>query len=168
MFNTSVRSKLEYASQVWNPYTLEDIDLLENVQRKSTKRLRGLRNIPYPNRLDLMDVKPLELRRLEADLIYVYKLLHGQIDTDYHKFFELKTSITRGHNYTLKKNNFHKDVYRYFFANRTTNTVKQETLVGINFGEKPNFIQLADINFGEKQTSWFLLWRKADQHSVKF
>ncbi len=68
-----------------------------------------------------MEVKPLELRRLEADLIYVYKLLHGQIDTDYHKFFELKTSITRGHNYTLKKNNFHKDVYRHFFANRTTN-----------------------------------------------
>ncbi len=28
-------------------------------------------------------------------------------------------------------------------------TVKQETLAGINFGEKPDFIQLADINFGE-------------------
>ncbi len=50
----------------------------------------------------------------------------------------------------------------------TLATVKQEHLAGINFGEKPDFIQLADINFGEKQTSLFLLWRKADQHSVKF
>ncbi len=44
-------------------------------------------------------------------------------------------------------------------------TVKQKTLASLNFGEKPDFIQLAGFNFGEKQTTWFLLWLKSDQRS---
>ena len=33
--------ELEYASCVWSPHLVKDIDQLERVQRRFTKRLRG-------------------------------------------------------------------------------------------------------------------------------
>ncbi len=73
IFNTYVRPKLEYGCQVWNPYKLEEIDLIEKVQRKFMKRLPGMKNLSYSNRLIRLDCGPLELRRLKADLTFTFK-----------------------------------------------------------------------------------------------
>lgn len=35
--NTHVRSQLEYASQIWDPHTIKDINQLEMIQRKATR-----------------------------------------------------------------------------------------------------------------------------------
>lgn len=35
--NTYVRSQLEYASQIWDPHTIKDINQLEMIQRKATR-----------------------------------------------------------------------------------------------------------------------------------
>ena len=35
MFNSYVRSRLEYCSLIWNPWKKEDIDKLERVQKTS-------------------------------------------------------------------------------------------------------------------------------------
>lgn len=85
MFNTFVRSKLEYGTQVWNPHYLCDIDLLENVQRKFTKRINGLWHKSYPERLAILNMQSLELRRLHLDLIFLYKIIHGQVKMDFKK-----------------------------------------------------------------------------------
>ena len=50
-FKTYIRS-LENSTSVWNPYLLKDINLLESVQRKFTKRIPGLRNLSYEARLN--------------------------------------------------------------------------------------------------------------------
>jgi len=50
-FCTFVRPTLEYCSVVWSPALKEDIYRLEAVQRRFTKRLTVLRNIPYCDRL---------------------------------------------------------------------------------------------------------------------
>ena len=118
MFNVYVRPKVEYASQVWNPSYLMDIDKLEQVQRRFTKRLPGLSNFSYSERLRLLKIDSLECRRIRADLIFVYKLLHNLIDINYTNFFELKTSRTRGHRLSLVKPNFKKDVFKHSFAVR--------------------------------------------------
>ena len=59
-FITYIRPLLEYNSCVWNPHQKEYIDLLENVQRRFTKRIPSLRelNKPYSesNDLDLVPV----------------------------------------------------------------------------------------------------------------
>jgi len=41
-FTVYVRPLLEYASCVWSPHLMKDIERLERVQRRFTKRLRGL------------------------------------------------------------------------------------------------------------------------------
>ncbi len=121
LFNTYVRPKLEYGCQVWNPHKLEEIDLIEKVQRKFTKRLPGMKNLSYSNRLIRLDCDPLELRRLKADLTFTFKIFKGYIDVDRTQLFELKTTTTRGHHWTIKTKFVRKAYYKHFFTNRVVN-----------------------------------------------
>jgi hypothetical protein len=79
-FVTYVRPLLEYASNVWNPYLLKHINVIENVQRRFTKRIPSLSHLSYPERLAALDLESLELRRLKADLVLYYKILHNLVN----------------------------------------------------------------------------------------
>jgi len=53
-----------------------DINLIERVQRRFTKRLRGLKDISYHDRLVILDnADTLKIRRLKMDLIMLLNLL---------------------------------------------------------------------------------------------
>jgi hypothetical protein len=75
-FITYIRPILEYNSIVWNPNFIHLIDLIENVQRNFSKRIPSLSSLPYAERLALLDLELLELRRLRFDLIYYYKVIN--------------------------------------------------------------------------------------------
>jgi len=81
-----------------------DIDLVEKVQRRFTKRLRGLRNLSYCDRLTKLGLCTLEQRRLHLDLLYCYKIVFGLVNANFDDFFALSTNAnTRGHKYKLFK-----------------------------------------------------------------
>jgi len=69
-FTVYVRPLLEYASCVWSPHLITDIQRLERVQRRFTKRLRGLSILTYKDRLQVLGLQSLESRRLQSDLTY--------------------------------------------------------------------------------------------------
>lgn len=79
---------LDYCSPIWSPYKLNDIDRIERVQRGFTKKLDGLRDLPYAERLTICDLPSLELRRLWADLVLCHKIIHKQIALDFDEFFQ--------------------------------------------------------------------------------
>jgi len=54
-FIVYVRPLLEYGSCVSSPHFKSDIDRIESVQRRFTKRLRFLNNMPYSQRLIIHD-----------------------------------------------------------------------------------------------------------------
>ena len=49
---------------------------LQSVQRRFTKRLPGINLFTYDDRCARLGIDRLELRRLRADLILCYKILH--------------------------------------------------------------------------------------------
>jgi len=51
LYKVYVRPHLEYAVQAWSPWTQEDINLLENVQRRALRMTSGLAGETYEERL---------------------------------------------------------------------------------------------------------------------
>jgi len=74
------------------------------VQRQFTIRLSGLNTLSYSQRLKLLNLSSLELRRLHIDLIWCYKIIFGIVELACNDFFKLSpSSVTRGHAYKLYK-----------------------------------------------------------------
>lgn len=125
-FKVYIRPILEYASQVWSPNLLRDIDHVESVQRRYTKLLPGMYNLPYVQRLKILKLDTLELRRLKADLILTYQIIHGNLPIEI-PFFEISsTTYTRGHRFKLVIPKFRLNYRKSFLEvgyldNRTSN-----------------------------------------------
>ena len=119
---TIIRPILEYAVQSWCPYLAKDIDELEKIQHRITKLVPGLQDLSYEDRCKHLKLPTLSLRRQRGDLIEVYKILRGHEGSDYTKFFKLRNSNTRGHNWKLEKREQHKSLQRGgWFAIRVVN-----------------------------------------------
>ena len=76
-YTTFIRPVIEHASRVWCPYKQKHIVAIEKVQRHFTRRIPALRDLSYGERLGLIELETLELRRLKCDLILYYKILTG-------------------------------------------------------------------------------------------
>jgi len=72
-----VRPILEYNGVIWSPSLVRDIQQLEKVQRRFTKRLLGMKSLSYSERLQRLSLPILELRRLYLDLVFCYKVIFG-------------------------------------------------------------------------------------------
>ena len=118
-FIVYVRPLLENCSPVWCPVYRTDVDLLEKVQRRFTKRLTGLRNLSYSERLCYLKTETLESRRLKMDLTMIFKILHNYVDVTIADFFTLSDTVqTRGHSLKLYKPKCNLNVRTFSFACR--------------------------------------------------
>jgi hypothetical protein len=80
MYRIFVRPQLEYATQVWSPHRVGEIAVVERVQHWYTRKMPGLAGLQYEARLRVLGLESLELRRLRADMVFVYKVLRECVD----------------------------------------------------------------------------------------
>ena len=98
LFTSMVRPHLEYANIIWGPYFIGDIRAVERVQKRATKLIPILRNLPYRERLKKLNLPSLEHRRKRGDMITCYKIMNGRVNIALNNFFLLNKRNTRVHN----------------------------------------------------------------------
>ena len=97
-FTSYVCLNLEYLSPVWSPYSVKDIEIIENVHRRFPKLFPHLHSLPCPTRLTRLGLSSLQARRIKSDLCSCYKIIHSLTVRDPLIYFSPRNfNVTRGH-----------------------------------------------------------------------
>ena len=119
LFKSHIRPLLEFSSTVWCTGYVGDMRLLESVQRRWTKRIDGLTNMSYGDRLRILGLYSVKGRLLRADLIKCWKIFHGFSAVSPSSLFSVPTvTHTRGHRYKIHKPHVSMELRRRFFSVR--------------------------------------------------
>ena len=151
-----VRSKLEYAATVWDPYYQQDIDRLENIQRRAarfiTNDYRSRHEGAVSDMLNNLELPSLQERRRQLRLTMFYKISNSLVPALPENQFISKISNKR----QIKPRTFEDHV--------TSNITHRQARLN------NNCYQIQTSNSLQRQNSFFprtvVDWNNLDQETI--
>ena len=125
LYKTFVRSQMEHAVQVWNPWLQKDIDTLEKVQKRALRMISD-----FPTSANTYDLKLKELRlislherRERGDAIQTFKIIRGIDNVTYSQWFRFTSEVNIRDSRSVSEAKLEipfarTDVRKYFFSVR--------------------------------------------------
>ena len=117
-----VRPHLEFAVAAWAPWSKEDVECLERVQRRAVRAMSGLKGQTYEEKLVELKLPSLQARRNEIDMAQTFKIVNNQDKSECELLFartegRRATRAASGKDALLKKRSYH-EFRAYFFSHR--------------------------------------------------
>ena len=117
-YKTLVRPQLEYSSSVWCPFTKQNSDKIEKVQRRAIRWVKNNYS-PYESVTAMQSAlgwRSLEFRRLDAKLCMLYKIVHNLVAIPIPPYFQTPVRRTRHmHPFYFRQIHTHSSYYKFSF-----------------------------------------------------
>jgi hypothetical protein len=121
VYKSLIRPMLEYATPIWNSPAVHHISILERVQKRFTKRLEGMNDQSYEDRLRCLKLPLLSQRRAFFDLVCLYQILNGLLISKCSIQRKFTSKHLRGHSQMLAKAQCLSECRKRFFTLRVIN-----------------------------------------------
>ena len=118
LYKAFVRPYLEYNSVIWSPNTKKYDDKIEKIQMKMLRLMSCFKKLSYQEKLKETKLLSLHARRIQHQLLIMYKMKNKLIDLRFEDFFRKHTySKTRGNIFKLMFPKSRSKAHQNFFTN---------------------------------------------------
>ena len=80
---------MEFVGPAWAPWTAEDKEVIERVQKAAVKMISGLERKTYEERCREIGLDSMERRKEDADMIQTFKIIAGEDKVERGTWFQL-------------------------------------------------------------------------------
>ena len=79
LYKSLVLPLVDYCSQLWNPCSVGDINIIETLQKTYINKIEGMHQLTYWQQLQQLKLYSLQRRRERYIIIYLWKMLEGVV-----------------------------------------------------------------------------------------
>ena len=139
---------------IWNLCYVGDMKLLERVQRRWTRNVRGLEDVSYYDRLQRLNLFSVQGRLLRSDLIMVWKIFNGKVAIAPDSLFIMNSLPFRGHNLKIYKPRHNLEIRKRSFAHRVIDDWNSLPSSVVNSQSLTTFKRLLQLELGPRLFQW--------------